>query len=153
MNPEDLKKIAVEILAASCASLVIENEYSEIKEYFIISQECIIETFANTIEDFSLDISKELEGVIIWVTKAIEGINNFYSKSENPGFSFNSLWRMDSKAAIREVHRVSGLGISFWDDYSYEEHGFSNIPKVPYLEYSYSLALDIFDKLLLANNP
>jgi hypothetical protein len=149
MNPEDLKRIAVEILAVSCASLTDEKEFFDIKKYLIVPQECIVETFVETVSHFKLDISYELDQVTHWVTKAIEGINNFYSKSENPGFTFSDLWEMDSKAAIRELHRVSGLGISFWDDYSYEEHGFSTIPEVPYIESPYFLALDVLDKLLL----
>lgn len=147
MNPEDLKKIAVEILASSCAYLVTENDFLCLKEYIIVPQKCIVETFISTVEDFSLDISEEVGKVVIWVTKAIEGINESYSTSENPGFTFLSLWNMDSKAAIRELHRVSGLGISFWDDYSYEEHGFSNIPEVPYIESPYYSAINVLDKL------
>ncbi|MEO8894125.1 MAG: hypothetical protein ABI417_21785, partial [Coleofasciculaceae cyanobacterium] len=55
---------------------------------------------------------------------------------------------IDKRAACCEILRCVQYGVSFWDDYDYEDFGQFDLPKVGYFESPYSEAYDVLVKFV-----
>ena len=145
----DLQEIAMMLLADVVASEV-ENPGEDLvgiellRKEFVRPQEDICELFADFIEEANIDITSELDAVQASVRQMIRVID----ANLKDDFTFEKMWAISRSAACYEILRSVGHGVSFWDDYDYEDFGQLDLPEVGWFESPYNQAYDVITKIV-----
>lgn len=141
----DLRELAEMLLADCVASEVATNdEFNLLRKEFMRPQSDICKLFATAIEEAGIDIDAELLAIERDAIAMIFAIN---SKLES-GFTFAKMWEINKTAACREIRRSVGHGVSFWDDYNYEDFGQSDHPDVDLFESPHDECYEVLAKLV-----
>lgn len=144
----DLREIAIMLLAEATASEV-ESAYSNDEPFgalhddFLRSGAEICETFTDTIRDAGIDIEPELREAKVLALRIIKSIDA-HLKGEA---TFEEMYKEFKAGAHREILRGLGHGVSFWDDYRYEDFGQDDLPETGLFESCYDEAHIVLTKL------
>lgn len=137
-SPRMVEDIIDLIVAESIATLVeTEGDYSHLHDLFIRSGEDIVENYTSS--KYGIDLSTEYQSLHPLVEQVIDniGANLFFM-----------MWESDGSSTFYEVLRCFGHGVSFWDNWKYQDFGFNEMPQLrTTLESPYDIASIILDKI------